>query len=149
MKVKMKKIYYATIMVFVIVAAAIAYQSIIYKPKKEDLSNSGALSALAKTQAAGRQLSQAEIESGHFNNLKLKIDGMVCISCSDTVFYGLINMKGIANAKIQDGISCVIYNKNEISRKEILNSELFQSGVYMASADGDKEIHSAEDAKCL
>ena len=144
----MKKIYYAVVLALVLVAAAIAYQSIAYKPKKEELSNIGALSALAKTQAKGRQLSEAEIKSGQFNNLKLKIDGMVCISCADTVFYGLINMKGIADAKIQDGISCVIYNKNETSRKEILNSELFQSGVYMAAANDDKEIHSAEDAKC-
>ena len=147
---KLSKIYYAVIFAAVLLAAAITYQSLSYKPKSgESFSNIGALGSLAKTQTEGRQLSQAEIESGQFNNLKLKIEGMACISCSDTVFYGLINMKGIANAKIQEGISCIIYDQSKTSRKDILNSELFQSGVYMAAAHNDIAIHSMEDAKCL
>ncbi len=147
---KLNKIHYAVIFAAVLLAAAITYQSINYEPiSGKSFSNIEALSSLAKTQAEGRQLSQAEIESRQFNNLKLKIDGMSCISCSDTVFYGLINMKGIANAKIQDGVSCIIYDKSKISRKDIMNSELFQSGVYMAAAQDEITIHSKEDAKCL
>lgn len=145
----MKKFYYAIIFAVLLLAAVIIYQSINYKAVQGKFSNTQALSALTKTETSGRNLTKAEMESGQFNNLKVKIDGMSCISCSDTVFYGLINMKGIVNAKIQKDTSCIIYDRNNISRKDILNSELFQSGIYMAEAIDDNEIRSSADAKCL
>ena len=147
MKLKVWQI--GLIAVFLILSILIAYQSLSYNSKAGKLTNAEALGAITNTQLKGKEITQAEIESGHFNNLKARIEGMSCLSCSDTVFYGLINMKGVVNAEVGEGISCVIYDKNQISRKEILNSELFQSGVYMASTVEDKEINSAEDAKCL
>ena len=147
MKLKVWQIGLIAISLILIILAT--YQSLNYNSKAVKLTNIEALSTLTNTQLEGRELTQAEIESGHFNNLKARIEGMSCLSCSDTVFYGLINMKGVVNAEVGEGISCIIYDKNQISRKEILNSELFQSGVYMASTVEDKEINSAEDAKCL
>ena len=146
---KLKTWHYIAISSFLILLVIITYQTFSYKTQKGQLTNIEALSELAQTELSGRELTKDEIESGQFNNLKVAIDGMTCLSCSDTLFYGLINMKGIVNAQVSDGLSCVIYNKNEISRADIINSELFKSGVYMAAVHADKEIRSEEDAKCL
>ncbi len=97
----------------------------------------------------GRELSQDEIESGRFHNLKLKVYGLSCVSCSSTVFYGIVNVKGIVNADIRPGTSCIIYDSREITKTELMHSALFTSGVYMAMGDRDTVIRRKEDMKCL
>ncbi len=124
----------------------ILFQSLLTSDAKLSIYES--LHALVQPQM-GRELSSDEIKSGQFHNLNLKVYGLSCISCSSTVFYGIVNMKGIVNADIRPGTSCIIYDSREISKRELMNSILFTSGVYMAMGKRDTVIRTPEDTKCL
>ncbi len=112
------------------------------------LSNLEALVTLLRPET-GRALTEEEIQSGQFRNLKLDVYGLSCVSCSGAVFYGVVNVKGIMNANIRAGRSCIIYDSREITKTEILSSVVFTAGVYMAKGESDAVIWGAEDAKCL
>ena len=135
----------------VVIAFIIATQSLTYIPKENasGLSNLEALTTLTQTRFEGRELTTDEIASGAFHTLRLRIEGMSCISCSDTVFLGLVNMNGIVNADIGQGTSCITYDGRETTDTEILDSELFTTGIYMAMKQGDSVIASEGDAACL
>jgi|TARA_B100001971_G_C17930009_1_gene402223 hypothetical protein len=132
----------------VLLIVVILFQSFSSSSSTNRLTNLDALSILTQTREEGRELSQDEIESGQFHNLRLRIDGLSCLTCTDTVFYGLVNMIGIVNAQVRQGSSCIIYDGGELDKKEILDSELFTTGVYMAMEQDDKVIHRKEDAEC-
>lgn len=102
----------------VLILLIIIFQSFVTTGTK--LSIFEALSTLAKPQV-GRVLSEDEIHSGQFRNLKLKVYGLSCVSCSSTIFYGMVNVKGIVNADIRPGTSCIIYDSREITKKELMN----------------------------
>ena len=117
-------------------------------------SNTGALSHLEALVTllkpeTGRSLSAEEIQSGPFHNLRLNVYGLSCVSCSGAVFYGVVNVKGIVNANIHVGRSCMIYDSREITKKEILSSVVFTAGVYMAKGGSDTVIRRSEDAQCF
>lgn len=143
MKLRKGVIIGATIILILIV---ILIQSLLSSGSKLGLYES--LLTLVKPQT-GRELSQDEIKSGQFHNLKLNVYGLSCVSCSSTVFYGMVNVKGIVNADIRPGTSCIIYDSREITKKELMNSVLFTSGVYMAMDGRDTVIRTEQDAKCL
>ncbi len=143
---KLRRNHYIVLGVIVLIGI-IVFQSLFSNGGK--LSNLEALAALTQTKMEGRELTQLEIESGQFHNLRLRIDGLSCLSCSDTVFYGLVNMNGIVNAQIRQGSSCIVFDSEETSKKEILESELFTGGVYMAMGQSDEVIQKKEDARCL
>tara|TARA_Y100000310_G_C20663001_1_gene805837 strand:- start:180 stop:623 length:444 start_codon:yes stop_codon:yes gene_type:complete len=146
---KLKLVHYLGIGFVSILVLVIIFQSVSSSGSETKLGNLEALSVLTQTRIEGRELNQQEIESGEFNNLRLRIDGLSCISCSDTVFYGIINMEGIINAQVSQGDSCIVYDSTLTSRQDILDSELFTTGVYMAMGKDDSQINSEEDAKCF
>ena len=86
---KLRRNHYIVLGVIVLIGI-IVFQSLFSNGGR--LSNLEALAALTQTKMEGRELTQLEIESGQFHNLRLRIDGLSCLSCSDTVFYGLVNM---------------------------------------------------------
>ncbi|MAG91254.1 hypothetical protein CMO83_01095 [Candidatus Woesearchaeota archaeon] len=148
---KLKTLHYVIIAAVLFVAVVVVFQSVTGKSNDSSnkLSNFEAIAKLTQTRIEGRELTQAEIESGNFHNLQLRIDGLSCISCSDTVFYGLVNIEGIINAQVQQGKSCVVYDSGKLSGDDIINSELFTTGVYMAMKEDDTSITKNEHAKCF
>ena len=128
-----------------LILLVIAFQSIF--SNSTTLNSFEALLMLIKPET-GRELTQDEIQSGHFRNLKIHVYGLSCISCSGAVFYGVVNVKGIVNADIRTGKSCIIYDSREVTKKEILTSVVFNAGVYMATGESEAVIQREADAKC-
>ncbi len=129
-----------------LILIVILSQALFSKIKHQN--NLEALSSLIKPES-GRALRQDEILSGQFHNLKLQVYGLSCISCSDAIFYGLVNIPGVVNADIHLGKSCIIYDSRVTTPKELLASIVFSSGIYMAKEQRDTVIRNTEDTRCL
>ena len=129
-----------------LIVGAIVTQSLL--SNATTLGNLEALWMLMKPET-GRQLTPDEIASGQFRHLSLNVYGLSCMSCSNAIAIGVVNIKGIVNAKIQQGKSCIIYDSRQITKQGILTSVIFTSGTYMATGADEAVIRSESEAKCL
>ncbi len=69
------------------------------------------------------------VDNPDLRKLTLKIDGMTCQGCADTIENALKGMDGIVEAKVSysTGVGEVTYDPGKIPRETIMDSEIFKT----------------------
>lgn len=78
--------------------------------------------------------------------LTLKIGGMTCPACPQTIESALLQLDGVAEVGISQEreIGTVVYDASKITAEEIVRSEIFSWGVYTAEVMEDRALEGAE-----
>jgi copper chaperone CopZ len=76
---------------------------------------------------------------GELRQATLKISGMTCPACPQTIKTALLQLEGVVDVEIslKDQRGTVVYDASKITAEEIATSKIFSWGVYTAEVVDD------------